>query len=231
MAEFLFEILSEEIPARKGPRVGSPERALEGFMKAAGLSDISEAEIRNDPKKGEFYVAVMESAGQNTDAIIQELIPEVMSNFPWPKSMKSAGAVVDVTVGGITSSNTTFGHRRHGPGPFVISSFKDYKDTLEGKGHVRLSHDDRKAVIKEKASELCQAAGLELVEDEGLLNEVAGLTEWPVVLLGDMDPAFLELPDEVIRLRKAETSRPISSLSQIKSRLMAARRLKRGMAK
>ncbi len=271
MAEFLFEILSEEIPARmqvragadlskaltaglekagltvedatvltgprrltyvaelplrspdvseerKGPRVGSPERALEGFMKAAGLSDISEAEIRTDPKKGEFYVAVMESAGRNTDIIIQELIPDVMNNFPWPKSMKSGGssfrwvrplrgmivlfggAVVDVTVGGIESGNTTFGHRRHGPGPYVISSFKDYKDTLEGKGHVRLSHEDRKAVIKEKASELCQAAGLELVEDEGLLNEVAGLTEWPVVLLGDMDKSFLELPDEVIRL-------------------------------
>ena len=271
MAEFLFEILSEEIPARmqvragadsskalrtglekagltvadaqvltgprrltyvaelplrspdvseerKGPRVGSPERALEGFMKAAGLSDISEAEIRTDPKKGEFYVAVMESAGRNTDAIIQELIPEVMNNFPWPKSMKSGGsnfrwvrplrgmivlfggAVVDVTVGGIESGNTTFGHRRHGPGPYVISSFRDYKDTLEGKGHVLLSHDTRKAIIQEKASALCTAAGLELVEDEGLLNEVAGLTEWPVVLLGDMDKGFLELPDEVIRL-------------------------------
>ena len=271
MAEFLFEIFSEEIPARmqvragadlskaltaglskagltvenaqvltgprrltfaadlplrspdvseerKGPRVGSPERALEGFMKAAGLSDISEAQIRTDPKKGEFYVAVMESAGRNTDAILQELIPEVMNNFPWPKSMKSGGssfrwvrplrglivlfggAVVDVTVGGITSSNTTYGHRRHGAGPFVISSFKDYQDTLEGKGHVTLSHDERKAVIKDKASELCAAQGLELVEDEGLLNEVAGLTEWPVVLLGDMDEGFLELPDEVIRL-------------------------------
>ena len=271
MAEFLFEILSEEIPARmqvragvdlskaltvglekagltvenaqvftgprrltfvadlplrspdvseerKGPRVGSPERALEGFMKAAGLSDISEAQIRTDPKKGEFYVAVMESAGRNTDTILQELIPDVVNNFPWPKSMKSGGssfrwvrplrglivlfggAVVDVTVGGITSSNTTLGHRRHGAGPFVISSFKDYTDTLEGKGHVKLSHDDRKALIKTKASELCVAQGLELVEDEGLLNEVAGLTEWPVVLLGDMDEGFLELPDEVIRL-------------------------------
>jgi len=271
MAEFLFEILSEEIPARmqvragadlskaltaglekagltvehakvltgprrityvaelplrspdvseerKGPRVGSPERALEGFMKAAGLPDISEAEIRTDPKKGEFYVAVMESAGRNTDAIIQDLIPEVMGNFPWPKSMKSGGsnfrwvrplrgllvlfggAIVDLEVGGITSSNTTMGHRRHGAGPFVISSFKDYQDTLEGKGHVRLSHDDRKTLIQSKASELCAAQGLELVNDEGLLNEVAGLTEWPVVLLGDMDPAFLELPDEVIRL-------------------------------
>ena len=275
MAEFLFEILSEEIPARmqvragadltkaltagltkagltvenaqvmtgprrltfvadlplrspdvseerKGPRVGSPERALEGFMKAAGLKDISEAEIRTDPKKGEFYVAVIESAGRDTDAILQELIPEVMNNFPWPKSMKSGGAsfrwvrplrglivllggaVVDVTVGGITSGNTTQGHRRHGPGPFVISSFKDYTNTLEGQrkgqGHVMLSHDARKAFILSKASEICATQGLELVEDEGLLNEVAGLTEWPVVLLGDMDESFLELPDEVIRL-------------------------------
>lgn len=271
MAEFLFEILSEEIPARmqvragadlskaltagltkagltvenaqiltgprrltfvadlplrspdvseerKGPRVGSPERALEGFLKAAGLKDISEAEIRTDPKKGEFYVAVMESAGRDTDAILQEIIPDVMNSFPWPKSMKSAGssfrwvrplrglivlfggAVVDVTVGGIKSSNTTVGHRRHGPGPFVISSFKDYTDTLEGKGHVMLSHEDRKALIKSKAAALCTAQGLELVEDEGLLNEVAGLTEWPVVLLGDMDAEFLNLPDEVIRL-------------------------------
>lgn len=271
MAEFLFEILSEEIPARmqvragtdlskaltagltkagltvenakvltgprrltfvadvplrspdvseerKGPRVGSPERALEGFMKAAGLSDISQAEIRTDPKKGEFYVAVMESAGRDTDAILQEIIPDVMGQFPWPKSMKSGasnfrwvrplrgmivllgGTIVDVEVGGIQSSNTTMGHRRHGPGPFVISSFKDYTDTLEGKGHVILSHDARKAIIVEKARELCAAKGLELVEDEGLLNEVAGLTEWPVVLLGDMDSAFLNLPDEVIRL-------------------------------
>ncbi len=271
MAELLFEILSEEIPARmqvragadlskamvaglkkaglsvdnehiftgprrltfvadvplsspdvseerKGPRVGSPERALEGFMKAAGLSDISEAEIRTDPKKGDFYVAVMESAGRETSEILAELIPDIMGSFPWPKSMKSAasnfrwvrplrgmivlldGAVVPVEVGGIASGQTTIGHRRHGPGPFTISSFKDYQNTLEGEGHVRLSHEDRKAVILEQASKLCAEAGLELVEDEGLLNEVAGLTEWPVVLLGDMDPEFLNLPDEVIRL-------------------------------
>ena len=271
MAELLFEILSEEIPARmqvragadlskamiaglkkaglsvdngriftgprrltfvadvplrspdvseerKGPRVGSPERALEGFMKAAGLSDISEAEIRTDPKKGDFYVAVMESAGRETSEILAELIPDIMGSFPWPKSMKSAasnfrwvrplrgmivlldGAVVPVEVGGIASGQTTLGHRRHGPGPFTISSFKGYQNMLEGEGHVRLSHEDRKAVILEQASKLCAEAGLELVEDEGLLNEVAGLTEWPVVLLGDMDPEFLNLPDEVIRL-------------------------------
>jgi glycyl-tRNA synthetase beta chain len=271
MAELLFEILSEEIPARmqvragadlskamvaglkkaglsvdneniftgprrltfvadvplrspdvseerKGPRVGSPERALEGFMKAAGLSDISEAEVRTDPKKGDFYVAVMESAGRETSEILAELIPDIMGSFPWPKSMKSAasnfrwvrplrgmivlldGAVVPVEVGGIASGQTTIGHRRHGQGPFTISSFKDYQNMLEGEGHVRLSHEDRKAVILEQASKLCAEAGLELVEDEGLLNEVAGLTEWPVVLLGDMDAAFLNLPDEVIRL-------------------------------
>ena len=184
MAELLFEILSEEIPARmqvragqdlskaitsglekagltveaariftgprrltyvadvplrspdiseerKGPRVGSPERALEGFMKAAGLSDISEAEIRTDPKKGEFYVAIMESAGRDTKDILSELIPDVMHDFPWPKSMKSGGSsfrwvrplrgltllldgdVVNIEVGGVSSSNVTMGHRRH----------------------------------------------------------------------------------------------------------------------
>ena len=271
MAELLFEILSEEIPARmqvragqdlskaltagleksglkveaarvftgprrltyvadvplrspdiseerKGPRVGSPERALEGFMKAAGLSDISEAEIRTDPKKGEFYVAIMESAGRDTKDILSELIPDVMSDFPWPKSMKSGGStfrwvrplrgltllldgdVVNIEVGGVSSSNVTMGHRRHGPGPFTVSDFANYQSQLETNGHVILSHEARKEIIKTKASEICKANGFELVEDEGLLGEVAGLTEWPVVLFGDMDPEFLTLPDEVIRL-------------------------------
>ena len=271
MAELLFEILSEEIPARmqvragqdlskaitagleksglkveaarvftgprrltyvadvplrspdiseerKGPRVGSPERALEGFMKAAGLSDISEAEIRTDPKKGEFYVAIMESAGRDTKDILSELIPDVMNDFPWPKSMKSGGStfrwvrplrgltllldgdVLNIEVGGVSSSNVTMGHRRHGPGPFTVSDFANYQSQLETNGHVILSHDARKEIIKTKASEICKANGFELVEDEGLLGEVAGLTEWPVVLFGDMDPEFLTLPDEVIRL-------------------------------
>ena len=207
--------ISEE---RKGPRVGSPERALEGFMKAAGLSDISEAEIRTDPKKGEFYVAIMESAGRDTKDILSELIPDVMNDFPWPKSMKSGGStfrwvrplrgltllldgdVVNIEVGGVSSSNVTMGHRRHGPGPFTVSDFANYQSQLETNGHVILSHDARKEIIKTKASEICKANGFELVEDEGLLGEVAGLTEWPVVLFGDMDPEFLTLPDEVIRL-------------------------------
>ena len=136
--------VSEE---RKGPRVGSPERALEGFLRAAGLSDISEAEIQTDPKKGEFYVAKIESAGRATAEILSELIPEVMGNFPWPKSMKSGGsnfrwvrplqsmiclldgAVVPASVGGVTAGNSTEGHRRHGKGPFTVSGFDDYRKT------------------------------------------------------------------------------------------------------
>ncbi len=206
--------VSEE---RKGPRVGAPEQALAGFMKAAGLSDISEAQIKSD-KKGDFYVAITESKGRKTADILAELIPEVMGNFPWPKSMKSGassfrwvrplqgiiclldGDVVEFQVGGVTSGNQTEGHRRQGKGPYKIKNFADYQKTLEGKGHVILSHDTRKASIIEAARKACADKGLELIEDEGLLNEVAGLAEWPVVILGDMDPAFLQLPDEVIRL-------------------------------
>jgi glycyl-tRNA synthetase beta chain len=207
--------VSEE---RKGPRVGSPEQALAGFLRGAGLSDISEAEIRTDPKKGDFYVAVLSSKGRDTKDILAELIPDIMNNFPWPKSMKSGGTtfrwvrplqsmicllngeVVPFDVGGIQSGNVTEGHRRHGKGPFKISRLKDYVQSLENEGHVVLSHEKRKALIIEQARKACSDKGLELVEDEGLLNEVAGLVEWPVVILGDMDPSFLELPGEVIRL-------------------------------
>jgi len=207
--------ISEE---RKGPRVGSPEQALAGFMRGAGISDISEAQIRTDPKKGEYYVAVIEKTGEDSSAIIAELIPSIMNNFSWPKSMKSGRStfrwvrplrsmlcildskVVEFEVGGVKTGNTTEGHRRHGKGSFTVKGFADYKKTLEGKGKVILSAETRKELIIEQARQACSAKGLELVEDEGLLNEVAGLAEWPVVILGDMDPSFLELPGEVIRL-------------------------------
>jgi len=207
--------VSEE---RKGPRVGSPDRAIEGFLRGAGLSDVSEAEVHSDPKKGEYYVAILNSAGRNTTEIVSELVPDVMGNFPWPKSMKSGsssfrwvrplqgiiclldGAVVPFEVGGIKSGDMTEGHRKHGKGPFKINGFDSYVKSLEGEGHVVLSHDQRKELIIEQARKACADKGLELVEDEGLLSEVAGLAEWPVVILGDMDPSFLELPGEVIRL-------------------------------
>jgi glycyl-tRNA synthetase beta chain len=206
--------ISEE---RKGPRVGAPEQALAGFMRGAGLSDISEAETRSD-KKGEFYVAKIEKPGRASSDIITDLVPAMMGNFPWPKSMKSGksnfrwvrplqslicilgGDIIPVEVAGIIASNTTEGHRRHGRGPFMVKTFAAYKKTLESDGHVLLSADERKAKILKDAQTVCIKAGLELVEDAGLLAEVAGLAEWPVVILGDMDPSFLELPGEVIRL-------------------------------
>ncbi len=211
--------ISEE---RKGPRVSSPEQALAGFMRGAGLSDISEAEIRTDPKKGDFYVALIEKSGADSADIIAPLIPEIMNNFPWPKSMKSGtsnfrwvrpltsmicvldGKVISFEVGGVKTGNTTEGHRRHGKGPYTVKSFKDYRKQLEGPkkphGHVMICTCERKDKILTDARAACKAKGLELVEDEGLLNEVAGLAEWPVVILGDMDKGFLELPDDVIRL-------------------------------
>ena len=218
-------VFTADIPAkspdvneeRKGPRVGAPEQALAGFMKAAGISDISEAEIKSD-KKGDFYVAIKSSKGRPTSEILMELIPSVMNNFPWPKSMKSGtssfkwvrplqsmicllgGDIVPVSAGGITAGNSTEGHRRHGKGPYTVKDFAGYQKTLEGKGHVLVSHEKRKEIIASDARKLCADKGLELVEDEGLLNEVAGLAEWPVVILGDMDESFLELPAEVIRL-------------------------------
>ena len=207
--------ISEE---RKGPRVGSPEQALAGFMRGAGISDISEAQIRTDPKKGDYYVAVIEKSGEDSGTIIAELIPTLMNNFPWPKSMKSGrsnfrwvrplsrmicvldGKIIDFEVGGVKTGNTTEGHRRHGKGPFTVKNFVDYRKQLEGKGHVMICSCERKTKILEDARKACTDKGLELVEDEGLLNEVAGLAEWPNVILGDMDSSFLELPGEVIRL-------------------------------
>jgi glycyl-tRNA synthetase beta chain len=207
--------VSEE---RKGPRVGSPDRAIEGFLRGAGLSDVSEAEIQSDPKKGEYYVAILNSEGRNTTEIVSELVPDIMGNFPWPKSMKSGaspfrwvrplqgiiclldGAVVPFEVGGIKSGDLTEGHRKNGKGPFKINDLKSYVKLLEGEGRVVLSHDNRKELIINQARKACAEKGLELVEDEGLLSEVAGLAEWPVIILGDMDPSFLELPGEVIRL-------------------------------
>lgn len=207
--------VSEE---RKGPRVGSPEQALAGFMRGAGLTDISQAETRED-KKGEYYVAVLQSEGRDTADILSDLIPSVMGDFPWPKSMKSGdtdfrwvrplrGLTVlldgtslnGITVGGIASDNIVHGHRQMGPGPFEVSNFAEYKAKLTGEGHVMLDREARRERVLEQAKAVCAEAGLDLVEDAGLLDEVTGLVEWPVALLGDMDPSFLELPDEVIRL-------------------------------
>lgn len=201
---------------KKGPRVGAPDQAIQGFLKSTGLASIDQAQVVED-KKGAFYVARIERAGRATAAILQDVIPEIVRGFPWPKSMRSGesdlqwvrplqnilclfdGAPVKIDVGGVKSAPTTWGHRFHAPEKINVTSVGQYKQALAG-AHVVLEREERKRTILEGAKQACAARGLELVEDIGLLEEVAGLAEWPVVLLGDMDPAFLDLPGEVIRL-------------------------------
>jgi glycyl-tRNA synthetase beta chain len=203
---------------RKGPKVGSPDQAIAGFLKGAGLTSIDQAEVRTDPKKGDFYVAMLDKPGRMTADVVAEAVPDIIRSFHWPKSMRWGtgelrwvrplqrilcvldGAVVPFEVDGLASGNQTEGHRVHGRGPFTVTGWADYEKQLEGKGHVRLTRAARRALIEADATAICEAAGLELVEDIGLLEEVTGLAEWPVVVLGQMDPAFLELPPEVIKL-------------------------------
>jgi glycyl-tRNA synthetase beta chain len=204
---------------RKGPRTDAPEKALQGFMRGAGVNSLDDCEVRED-KKGSFYVAVIEKPGVKTADVIARVIPDMVKNFPWPKSMKFGendraqrwvrplqrivclfgGEVVPVEVYGVTASNETEGHRVHGRGPFTVTDFADYKTKLEGEGHVLIDRAAREQIILDGAKKVCAEAGLELIEDAGLLTEVAGLAEWPVPLLGQMDPDFLDLPPEVIQL-------------------------------
>lgn len=213
--------ISEE---RKGPRVGAPEKALEGFLRGAGLASIDEATIQSDPKKGDFYVAVINKPGRKAEAIITELVPDVVRKFPWPKSQKWGQAgegalrwvrplhsilcslsvdgdvseVINFSIEGIESGNTTQGHRFHGREDFAVKRFDDYEAGLKER-KVILDLDERKEIIFNDAKTLAFAQGLELVEDAGLLEEVAGLVEWPTVLMGSFDEVFLDMPDEVIQ--------------------------------
>ncbi|HBF89782.1 MAG TPA: glycine--tRNA ligase subunit beta, partial [Hyphomonas atlantica] len=203
---------------RKGPKVGAPDKAVEGFLRGAGLSDINQAEVRSDPKKGDFYVAVIETPGRDATDIIAEAVPAIIRGFHWPKSMRWGtgelrwvrplqrivcvldGKIVPFEVDGVASGNETEGHRVHGRGPYKVLDRQDYEESLSGAGHVKLTRDARREVILSGIEKVCTDAGLEWIVDKGLLEEVVGLAEWPVVVLGDMDPAFLSLPPEVIQL-------------------------------
>jgi len=207
---------------RKGPRVGAPEKAVEGFLRGAGLASIDDAEIQTDPKKGDFYVAVIEKPGRSAIDIIAEFMPGILRGFPWPKSMRwgttstrwvrplhsvvaSFGPeteepeVVPFEYDGIHSGKTTRGHRFLANQAFNVRRFDDYATGLE-KHKVVLDADRRKDIILNDAKDQALALGLELVEDPGLLEEVAGLVEWPVVLTGAFDEDFLAIPDECIQL-------------------------------
>jgi glycyl-tRNA synthetase beta chain len=211
---------------RKGPRVGAPEGAIQGFLKAAGLARIEDAKVVSDGKKGEFYVAMTEKKGRATPELIAEILPGLLRAFPWPKSMRWGAAstrsdalrwvrplrsilctfgvlhetpeIVEFSLDGLASSDVTYGHRFLAPAQIRVRRFDDYIDAL-AKAKVVLDADRRKEIILTDAKQLAFARGLELVEDEGLLEEVAGLVEWPVVLMGEFEPEFLEIPPEVIR--------------------------------
>ncbi|AWB23676.1 glycine--tRNA ligase subunit beta [Methylobacterium currus] len=211
---------------RKGPRVGAPEGAVQGFLKSAGLASVDEAKIVADPKKGEFYVAVIERPGRETIEVLAEILPAIVKSFPWPKSMRWGAAsrepgslrwvrplhsivasfgpetetpeVVPFSVDGIEAGLTTRGHRFMAPQPIEVRRFADYLPALE-RAFVVLDSERRKDIILHDARDLAFARGLDLVEDEGLLEEVAGLVEWPVTLMGAFDERFLAIPPEVIR--------------------------------
>jgi glycyl-tRNA synthetase beta chain len=205
---------------KKGPRVGSPEQAVQGFLKSAGVSSLDQCEQR-DTGKGVFYFAVAEKKGRETAEVLAEIIPAVMAELPWPKSMRwGAGDVrwvrplhsIIAIFGGKTLDgsfslgerqgklafgNTTRGHRFLSPDAFTVENFADYKAKLRA-AYVVLDREERKAKVKTDAEALATAKGLTLSPDDGLLEEVAGLVEWPVMLMGGIDEAFMDVPAEVL---------------------------------
>ncbi|MGO8373680.1 glycine--tRNA ligase subunit beta [Rhizobium ruizarguesonis] len=212
---------------RKGPRTDANEKAIEGFLRGAGLSSVSEAQVVSDPKKGDFYVAVISKPGRAAEEIVTDVMPGIIRDFPWPKSMRWGKAsskpgalrwvrplqsivctfgpeheettVIPFEIDGITASNITYGHRFHVPEAITVRRFDDYAANLE-KAKVILDAERRKDIILHDARDIAFANGLELVEDEGLLEEVSGLVEWPQVLMGSFEEDYLSIPSEIIRL-------------------------------
>ena len=211
------EVVSDE---RRGPRVDAPEQAIAGFVKSTGLA--RDAMEERDTPKGRFLYATIVSPGRNAEAIIAELIPAIVRDFDWPKSMRwgdaststasprwvrplsgivalLGDAVVPFTAAGIASGRTTFGHRFMSSGPIEISSAASYAGQMRA-AYVMLDEGERRRIIIGSAKYAARETGLTLIEDSGLVYENAGLTEWPVPLLGRFDPAFLDVPREVIQL-------------------------------
>jgi glycyl-tRNA synthetase beta chain len=210
---------------KKGPRVGAPDAAIQGFLRSAGLGSIDEAKVERD-KRGDFYVALIEKPGRAAGEVLAEILAVVVRTFPWPKAMRWGAAsakpsaltwvrplhaivatfgpeteepdIVAFAVDGVAAGNTTYGHRFMAPAPIAVRRFADYTSKLE-RAKVVLDPQRRAEVIVTDAKNLAFAQGFELIEDEALLAEVTGLVEWPVVLMGTFEPAFLTIPPEVIR--------------------------------
>ena len=239
-------LVIEKVPAKspaiseekKGPRVGAPDQAVQGFLKSAGLASLQDAEIVKDEKKGDYYVVKIDKPGRAAPEIIAETVSEVMHKFPWPKSMRwgselfqwvrplqsilclLGGKVVPFEVAGITSGAETRGHRFLGPETFKVKDFADYQEKLD-KHHVMLDPVLRAAHIGGQALALAKTAKLELIEDEALMNENAGLTEWPVVLMGSFDKAFLDVPGECL-MTSMKAHQKCFSLRDPKTKKLAA---------
>jgi glycyl-tRNA synthetase beta chain len=210
---------------RKGPKIGAPDAAVQGFLRATGHKSLDEAKIQND-KKGDFYIALIEKPGRPAIDVLADILPVIIRTFPWPKSMRwgarsaKAGSlswvrplhaitatfgpetedpdIVKFTIDGIETGQTTYGHRFMAPAPISVRRFEDYEAKLKA-AKVVLDPQARKDIILADAKQLAFAQGYELVEDQVLLDEVAGLVEWPVVLMGSFDAEYLSIPGEVIR--------------------------------
>lgn len=205
---------------KKGPKVGAPQPAVDGFLRSAGLTSLDQAKVESDPKKGDFYVAVINKPGADAVELLSGILPKILTDFPWAKSMRwGSGSfnwvrplraitatfgtendepiVVPFATAGIESAQTTFGHRFLSPDAIRVKRFDDYVTSLE-RAKVVLDIDRRKDIIRGDADQLAFAQGLTVIHDEGLLEEVAGLVEWPNVMMGSFDPEFLKLPEEVI---------------------------------
>jgi glycyl-tRNA synthetase beta chain len=204
---------ADTVEERKGPRVDAPQPAIDGFLKSTGLK-LEQLTVQDD-KKGQFYMAIIKKSGRDATQVIAEMVPTIIRNFPWPKSMRWGsgqlkwvrplqsilctfdGEVVPFEIEGIHSGNTTMGHRFLSSGKIEARRFEDYALALH-KAHVIVDANARAETIRTEAKNLAFARGLEMIEDEALLKDVAGLVEWPVVLMGEFDKNFLSVPPEVI---------------------------------
>ena len=200
---------------RKGPRVGAPDKAIAGFLRGAGLDSLDQC-VKRDTGKGEAWFAVIERKGAAAQAVFPELLNDVFAKFPWPKSMRwgnetqrwvrpvqgilcvfDGDVVENVAFNNDPSSSMTVGHRFLSPGPITVSSFADYRAKLR-QASVIIDPAERREIIAAGLATLADAEGLRVKDDPGLLDEVTGLVEWPVPLLGDIDPAFMDLPAEAL---------------------------------
>ncbi|OSI20652.1 glycine--tRNA ligase subunit beta [Bradyrhizobium canariense] len=210
---------------RRGPKIGAADAAVQGFLKATRLTSLDEAKIQRDPK-GDFYIALIEKPGRDAIDVLAEILPVIIRTFPWPKSMRWGARsgkpgslnwvrplhaitatfgleteepdVVKFSVDGIEAGQTTYGHRFMAPSAISVRRFEDYEAKLKA-AKVILDPQARKDIIFADAKELTFAQGFELVEDQVLLDEVSGLVEWPVVMMGSFEAEYLAIPDEVIR--------------------------------